>query len=224
MPWCSFPHSTVLSPLPSAVLLPAPHCTWIDTIADQPAKATAVLSASLPLKRNACHDHPIALALIPIVLLIGLGHAMKHRVFLNDSFWVQAERLSYFVLLPTLFLHSLATADLTGVPILGLVSALIISTLVVAGLLIVSSRFITTDGPTFTSVFQGGIRFNNYVGVTAAVGLFGTHAVALAAVANAAIVPTVNILCVLVFTHYGTARPTFHGILRVATPTTIVIE
>jgi predicted permease len=156
----------------------------------------------------------IILALIPIVLLIGLGHALKHRQFLADSFWLQAERLSYFVLLPALFVHGLATADLKGIAIWGLVGALIIPTLLVGAILVLSSRFITKDGPAFTSVFQGGIRFNNYAGITAAVGLLGSHAVALAAVANAAIVPTVNVLCVLVFAHYGTARPTLRGVVR----------
>ena len=50
------------------------------------------------------------------------------------------------------------------------------------------------------------MRFNNYVGVTLAGGLYGSVGVALAAVCNAAIVPTVNILCVLVFARFGSAR------------------
>jgi len=58
------------------------------------------------------------------------------------------------------------------------------------------------NAPAFTSIFQGGVRFNNYVGVSAAAGLFGSKGIALAAVANAAIVPTVNVLCVLVFARY----------------------
>ncbi len=139
---------------------------------------------------------------------------MKRRAFLADAFWAQAERLSFFVLLPALFLHGLATADLQGVPVGGLVKVLIISTLVVAALLVTFNRIIVQDGSAFTSVFQGGIRFNNYVGVTAAVGLFGAPAVALSAVSNATIVPTVNVLCVLVFAYYGTAKPTFGGVLR----------
>jgi predicted permease len=52
------------------------------------------------------------------------------------------------------------------------------------------------------------------VGITAAVGLIGAHAVPLAAVANAAVVPVVNVLCVIVFAHYGFAKPTLRGILR----------
>jgi predicted permease len=70
------------------------------------------------------------------------------------------------------------------------------------------------DGPAFTSVFQGSIRFNNYVGVTAAAGLFGTEGIALAAICNAAIVPTVNTLCVLVFARHGTAKLSGRGIAR----------
>lgn len=157
---------------------------------------------------------PIVLALIPIVLLICLGHAMKHRAFLADSFWMQAERLSYFVLLPALFVHGLATANLDGLPIWGLAATLIGSTVFAAMVLLLFGRFVTSDGPAFTSVFQGGIRFNNYVGITAAVGLIGAHAVPLAAVANAAVVPTVNVLCVIVFAHFGTAKPTLQSVLR----------
>ena len=157
---------------------------------------------------------PILLALTPIVLLIGLGHAMRRADFLPEPFWPQAERLSYFVLLPALFIHGLATADLNSVPVAPLAGALIVSTLVVAALLVVFSPLLADDGPAFTSVFQGGIRFNNYVGITAAVGLFGPSAIALAAVANATIVPTVNVLCVLVFARHGTARPTALGVLR----------
>lgn len=156
----------------------------------------------------------IVIALIPIVLLIGLGYAMKQRQFLADSFWPQAERLSYFLLLPALFVHGLATADLTGIPVWGMVAALIGSTLIAALVLVALSRVVASDGPAFTSVFQGGVRFNNYVGITAAVGLIGAHAVPLAAVANAAVVPLVNVLCVIVFARYGSAKPTLRGILR----------
>ncbi|MDN4546742.1 AEC family transporter [Pseudomonas sp. C32] len=142
-------------------------------------------------------------ALLPIALLIVLGAWLRRRQFLAETFWAQAERLAYYVLLPSLFFHGLATAKLDGVPIQSMVSVLILSTVVVSLMLLGARALITQDNAAFTSVFQGGIRFNNYVGVSAAAGLFGVQGVALAAVANAAIVPTVNILCVLVFAKYG---------------------
>ncbi len=147
----------------------------------------------------------LLLALVPIALLIGLGVALRRAGFLAETFWPQAERLGYYVLLPSLFVHGLATAHLDGVPVLALAAVLVASTLTVAVVLLALRPRLALDGAAFTSVFQGGIRFNNYVGVSAAVGLFGAQGVALAAVANAAIVPTVNVLCVLVFARFGSA-------------------
>lgn len=149
--------------------------------------------------------YALLMALLPIALLIALGAWLKHRAFVAASFWPQAERLGYYVLLPSLFLHGLATAKLDGVPLQGMISALVLSTVAVALLVVVARTWVKGDDAAFTSVFQGGVRFNNYVGVSAAAGLFGAQGIALAAVANAAIVPTVNILCVLVFAWYGAA-------------------
>ena len=157
----------------------------------------------------------LLLALLPIALLIALGAWLRHSQFLADAFWPQAERLGYYVLLPALFVHGLGTAQLDGLPVQGMMLALVSSTVLVALLIVGLRRCFSVDDPAFTSVFQGGVRFNNYVGVSAAAGLFGSQGVALAAVANAAIVPTVNILCVLVFARYGsTGRMSWKTVAR----------
>ncbi|MGW9333085.1 AEC family transporter [Bosea sp. NPDC055594] len=156
----------------------------------------------------------ILLALAPIALLIALGHLMHRRRFLPDSFWPQAERLCYYVLLPALFIHALSMADLRGVPVGALAIALVVPILVVSALLVLAKPWLASSDAAFTSVFQGGIRFNNYVGLSAAVSLLGAPALSLAAVANAAIVPTVNLLCVLVFARWGVAQPSLRGVLR----------
>ncbi|MER2268671.1 AEC family transporter [Methylobacterium oxalidis] len=156
----------------------------------------------------------VLLALLPVVILTALGMVLRHRRFLDDAFWPQAERLAYFVLLPCLFFHGLATAQLDALPVRELALTLILSTLAVAALVVAARPLMKLEGPAFTSVFQGSVRFNNYVGVTLAAGLFGAKGIALAAICNAAIVPTVNILCVLVFARYGSARLTRAGLLR----------
>lgn len=148
----------------------------------------------------------ILLALSPIVLIIALGHLLKRRAFLAEGFWPQAERLSYYILLPCLFFNSLATADLGAIPVGRLAATLILSTLAVAGFVLMIRPALRIDGPAFTSVFQASIRFNNYVGVTLVTGLFGSTGLALAALSNASLVPTVNILSVLVFSRFATAR------------------
>lgn len=156
----------------------------------------------------------VLLALIPVVLLIGFGTLLRQRGFLDDGFWSQAERLSYYVLLRSLFFHGLATAQLDALPVVDLALTLILSTLAVAGLVVMTRTLLSVDGPAFTSVFQGSVRFNNYVGVTLAAGLFGAKGIALAAICNAALVPTVNILCVLIFAKHGSAKLTGIGVLK----------
>lgn len=149
---------------------------------------------------------PILLALAPVALLVALGHGLRRTGFIGDAFWPHAERLCYFVLLPALFANGLANARLQALPVLPLAAALVGSTVLVAALLLLVRRFVAVDGAGFTSVFQGAVRFNNYVGTALAAGLFGAHGIALAAVCVAAIVPTVNLMCVLVFARYGDTR------------------
>ncbi|MDO5370632.1 AEC family transporter [Paracoccus sp. (in: a-proteobacteria)] len=156
----------------------------------------------------------VLVALSPVVLLIALGFLMRRRGFLDAAFWPQAERLSYFVLLPSLFFHGLVTADIGALPVGGLALTLVTAIVIVAALTLALRPAMGLGGPAFTSVFQGSIRFNNYVGVTLAVGLFGESGIALAAICNAVIVPTVNILCVLVFARHGHARLGLRGVVR----------
>ncbi len=156
----------------------------------------------------------LLLALLPIAGLIGLGSWLRHHQFLSEAFWPSAERLSYYILLPSLFVYSLATAKLDEVPVLGMLGVLVLPILAVAGVLLLARPRLVVGDAAFTSIFQGGVRFNNYVGVSAAAGLFGAQGVALAAVANAVSVPTVNLLCVLVFAHYAGGSLSLRGVLR----------
>lgn len=153
-------------------------------------------------------------ALSPVVLLIALGFLLRRRGFLDERFWPQAERLSYFILLPSLFFHGLVTAEVEALPIAELTVTLVTAILGVAALTLALRPLMRIDGPGFTSVFQGSIRFNNYVGVTLAAGLFAQNGIALAAICNAVIVPAVNILSVLVFARHGTVRLGLRGVAR----------
>ncbi|MBD8573145.1 AEC family transporter [Pseudomonas syringae] len=152
--------------------------------------------------------------LCPIILLIALGVVIKARAFVADSFWPGAERIGYYILLPSLFFYSLSTANLSQVPINDMAWVLLASTLGSAALLYAFRGRMAEQGAAFTSVFQGGIRFNNFIGVTVAAGLFGSSGVAMAAVANAIIVPTVNILCVLVFARCTPTHQALGSVLR----------
>ena len=66
------------------------------------------------------------------------------------------------MLLPALFIHALSMADLRGVPVAGLAVSLMVPIIVVSALLVLAKPWLASSDAAFTSVFQGGIRFNNY--------------------------------------------------------------
>jgi malonate transporter and related proteins len=156
----------------------------------------------------------VILAFVPALLLMALGASLRAASFVGDGFWPGAERISYFILVPCLFIHSLSMTDLTGVPVAQLAPILAAPIVLASAVLVAFRPLMSVDGPGFTSVFQGSIRFNNYLGATIASGLYGATGLALAAVATAVIVPTVNILCVLIFARFGPIKPSIAGIFR----------
>jgi predicted permease len=154
-------------------------------------------------------------ALAPVFLLILFGHLMKRGGFPGDGFWIPAERLTYYVLFPALLVGNLARAPLADVSLGPFALALVASWSAVALALLLLGRWLTMDGPGFTSVVQGGIRFNTYVGLAAAEALFGTAGLTLAAVVIAVLVPLVNVLCVGVLNRHGSAgMPGWGAVLR----------
>lgn len=146
-------------------------------------------------------------ALAPIFLLILLGHVIRRLKLLEAGFWEPAERLTYFVLFPALLLENMATAELRGLQVLPMAAALVGGVLVVAGLLISLRPRLGLNGPAFTSVFQGAIRPNTYVGLAAAAALSSEAGITLAAISVATVTPLVNVLSVAVLArHAGEAE------------------
>ncbi len=166
----------------------------------------------------------VALALLPVALLIALGHGLKRSGFLGESFWPQAERLTYYVLLPALFLHSMATAEISTLPVWELATVLTGSTFLVAVGLVLTRPLMQMQGDAFTSVFQGAIRFNSYIGVTMAAWLFGGRGIALAALCSAVLVPLVNVLAILVFARFGAARLNVRGVVMQVVTNPLVLS
>jgi predicted permease len=62
------------------------------------------------------------------------------------------------------------------------------------------------SGPALTSVLQGGIRVNTYVGLATAATLLGNEGLTMAGLVHAIWVLTVNIICVAALVTYGKER------------------
>lgn len=145
-------------------------------------------------------------ALLPVFLLIVLGVILKRSLMRLETQWHGLERLTYYVLFPTLLIQTLVKADLTNVPVAGVGGALLLSALVMSLLCLalrpLFSR-LAIDGPAFTSIFQGATRWQTYVALAVSGNLFGETGLALASVAMVAIIPLVNVFSVSVLAHYA---------------------
>lgn len=145
-------------------------------------------------------------ALLPVFLLIVLGFILRRSLMRLDTQWHGLERLTYYVLFPTLLIQTLVKADLSNVPVAGVGGALLLSALAMSLLCLalwpLFSRW-NIDGPAFTSIFQGATRWQTYVALAVAGNLYGQNGLALASVAMVAIIPLVNVLSVWVLAHYA---------------------
>jgi malonate transporter and related proteins len=145
-------------------------------------------------------------ALAPIFLLIALGWLLRTRGFLGPSFWLGAERLVYWILFPALLLLTTASSDLTGLRGLPLAIALVASIVLTAALAFALRGRLGLDGASFTSVFQGAIRNNTYVGLAGAGALYGEAGLAVMGIVVFVVVTLVNVLSVIVLvSHRGRA-------------------
>lgn len=146
----------------------------------------------------------IASALGPLFALILLGAALGWARFPGGDFWPLLERFIYYLLFPAMLVATLASADVSQVPVLRLAICLLGGMGLLALGLWLARRHLQLSAPVFTSAFQGVVRFNTYVGVAGAAALHGVSGTTVAAVAVALMVPTANILCVLAFIASGT--------------------
>ena len=132
-------------------------------------------------------------ALGPLFLLILLGALLGYWRWPSDTFWPQMERMIYFVLFPAMLVGTLATADVSQVPV-GRLAFVLLSAMALFGLLLWCLRgWLQLTPAGFTSV-----------GVAGAAALHGSLGATTAAVAVALMVPVVNVMCVASFVAAGT--------------------
>ncbi len=145
-------------------------------------------------------------ALMPVFLLIVFGAVLKQTLMRLETQWHGLERLTYYVLFPALLIQTLVKADLSKVPVAGVGGALLLSALAVSAICLALWPLLTrsaTDGPAFTSIFQGATRWQTYVALAVSGNLYGNTGLALASVAMVAIIPMVNVFSVAVLAHFA---------------------
>jgi predicted permease len=143
-------------------------------------------------------------ALVPVLVLIALGHGLARIRFVEAAVWGGIERLTYFVLVPALLVGTLGGRRLDGAwPAWFAVVGLVLAVAVAALLLL---RRGSGDGPAFTSVFQGGVRFNTYIALAVIQALHGPEGLAVGALAAGLMILMINVACIAALARWGSAR------------------
>ncbi|MFV9929834.1 MAG: AEC family transporter [Rickettsia endosymbiont of Haemaphysalis japonica] len=139
---------------------------------------------------------------LPIFLITLLGSIIKNKWLTSEEFWRGIEKLSYFVLFPAMLFNYVSTVNLSIAPIIKLVVALIISTILVSIGLIIYQKKYNIDKVQFTSIFQGSIRYNSYIFFGVSSPLLGSSGLSIVAVISSYMIIFTNILSVMIFAYY----------------------
>jgi len=140
--------------------------------------------------------------LIPIFLLILLGYFFKHLKFPDENFWKHLDKFNYFVLFPSLLVYKLSTANIESIVNFDFIWVTLFALLVISIITIGIQKKIHFEESSFTSIYQGAVRFNTYVFLALIDALLGDEGLVLAIVLITFIIPFINILCITIFSWY----------------------
>jgi len=141
-------------------------------------------------------------ALIPVFSLIVIGYFFKRIKFPSYEFWPLADKLTYHVLMPALLIYKLSSASLEQENSFEFVLSALLTISLVLFVLILINKFYKVAGSSFSSMVQGGVRFNTYVFLALADSIYGDEGLVLAAIILTFIIPFINVICISIFALY----------------------
>jgi predicted permease len=148
-------------------------------------------------------DNVIA-ELLPVFILIVIGWGVRAANIVTAEAFGQVNRFGYFVLYPAFLFTLSSTADLSGGEAGPFVLGVLAGFAVMIVMMLATRPFFGADeGPAFTSVFQGSVRWNGFVLLAAAPALYGPNGPHLIGVAFGPLVLIVNLTCVIVLARWG---------------------
>lgn len=146
---------------------------------------------------------PILIGFVPLFAIMALGYVARKRNFPDEGFWIPCEKIIFFFLLPCLFFKVTYQANLPDPSLLVVPIVICFSMLLFTGIMIAIRPLISKDKPSFTSVYQGVVRSNWYLGISSAAALFGEQGSTIAAVTISFAMPLSNILGIIILSTYG---------------------
>lgn len=154
-------------------------------------------------------------AIMPVFGVIGIGFIAKTLKIVPDSAWPAVNSFGYWMLYPAFLFSTVASADFSGPHTFPFLACLIAGFGAAAIWGLTLRLAFKGNGPAFTSVFQGSVRWNGFIMLASAPALYGPQGTALVALAFGPVVAFVNLISVSVLARWGDndVKPTIGGAL-----------
>ena len=142
-------------------------------------------------------------ALTPTFAIILLGFLISRTLISNQAVWSELERLNYYIFLPALLVLRLSASNFDLQDIGNISEAIGLALFLITVLVLVLRKLVSSDSASLSSIYQGSIRFNTYIGLACIDVLYGDRGLTTAALCLAIYIPLVNVLCVVSLTGGG---------------------
>ncbi|MBO6716645.1 MAG: AEC family transporter [Rhizobiaceae bacterium] len=150
---------------------------------------------------------PIFESILPIFLLIVIGNLLARAPILDRPAWDGLERISYWILYPTLLFATILRADMSSLSLDAMLIALFVSLGVMGAFVLALWPIFRATGTAtkgeFSSIFQTAMRWNGFIALAVAQKLYPPEASAVVALVMAAIIIPLNISSVAVVLRFG---------------------
>ncbi|MEX0962824.1 MAG: AEC family transporter [Pseudohongiellaceae bacterium] len=142
-------------------------------------------------------------ALTPIFVIIVLGFLISRTPVSSQAVWTELERLTYYIFFPALLMLRLSNSNFDWLDIAEISKVIGLALFAITVLILSLRRLVSGDSSSLSSVYQGSIRFNTYIGLACIDVLYGDRGLVTAALCLAVYIPLVNVLCVVSLTGGG---------------------
>ncbi|MBY0565418.1 MAG: AEC family transporter [Hyphomonadaceae bacterium] len=145
-------------------------------------------------------------ALAPVFILIALGWLARNRRIATAEQFGVVNRFGYFILYPAFLFTIVTGADFSNADAGPFVIAVLLGFGAIMLLALGLRLLFRGDGPAYTSVFQGALRWNGFPLLAAATALYGPMGQELIGIVFGPLVFAVNIASVIVLSRWGATR------------------
>ena len=140
----------------------------------------------------------IFLLVAPVFLLIILGNFLRRIKVPDVSFWEVNDKLCYWVLVPALLFHYISQVNLSSEMLLKYAGVIWLGIIILIAIVTIVSKILGQPPETWTSVLQGSVRLNAFIGLAVAGSIFGDEGLTIASLFMLVYVPFINLVIITI--------------------------